>query len=292
MEDRAALATRVEPYCDQVTFVPLYQAGCDGYDAVLDMTQAPGWTRYADASGDNHTDVSPDRQLSVEFGPEIDSPAIAPLWRIAYRNPDPYRRSENSWRADFDGHVPAEAIATFLSALTSASPRESASDHDRELTLNAVITELETTIGRTTNNGPKVTRVWYCGDYTIRARVAHDSYEQQSYAFAEVLTPALTWTTVCTTPTGEFYVEPFARIPKPKPTEVELLELADALMRRACQVLRIPIPAADTPLIAYVYISAEEAGEFYKRVLDGCVAVLTDDDGREIHVELSVQDNK
>lgn len=158
--------------------------------------------------------------------------------------------------------------------------------------MNAVIAELETTIGRTTNNGPKVTRVWHCGDYTIRARVAHDSYEQQSYAFAEVLTPALTWTTVCTTPTGEFYSEPFAVNRKPRPTEDQLLTLADDLMRRACQILRIPIPATGPPLIAYVYIRAQDAAAFSEHVLAGNVAVLTDDDGREIHVELKHQDDE
>ncbi|WP_194909618.1 DUF317 domain-containing protein [Catenulispora rubra] len=122
MADYAAKAPLVEPRPEPEPASPLYRAGCNGYDAVLDLTQAPGWTRYTDASGDNHTDVSPDRQLSVEFGPEADAPYIAPLWRITYRDPDPYH-PQNSFAAHFDGRVPAEAIAAFLAALTSASPR-------------------------------------------------------------------------------------------------------------------------------------------------------------------------
>jgi hypothetical protein len=103
------------------------------------------------------------------------------------------------------------------------------------------ITELETTIGLTPNNGPSITRIWHCGQHTIRARVAHDSYEQQSYAVAEVLTPNLAWTRICEIPAREFHVEAFARVPKPKPTEDQLLELADQLMRRACRILRVPV---------------------------------------------------
>lgn len=101
---------------------PLYQAGYDGYRPVLDLTKAMGFTRYADALGANHTDVSPDGQLAVEFGPEADAPHIAPLWRIARRDPDPYR-TDRHFAAYFDGGVPAEAIAAFLSALTAPSPR-------------------------------------------------------------------------------------------------------------------------------------------------------------------------
>lgn len=101
---------------------PLYQAGYDGYRPVLDLTKALGFTRYADALGANHTDVSRDGQLAVEFGPEADAPHIAPLWRIARRDPDPYR-TDRHFAAYFDGGVPAEAIAAFLSALTAPSPR-------------------------------------------------------------------------------------------------------------------------------------------------------------------------
>lgn len=110
-----------EPEPEPVPTIPLYQAGVGDYEAAFAPARAQGWTRYTDASGNNHTDVSPDGQLSVEFGPEADAPRVAPLWRIAYRNPDPYR-TRDSFTAYFDGHVPAEAIAAFLTALTAPSP--------------------------------------------------------------------------------------------------------------------------------------------------------------------------
>lgn len=122
-------ARMFEPDPEPVPTIPLYQAGCDGYDAIFDVTRAPGWTRYTDASGDNHTDVSPDGQLSVEFGPAADSPRVAPLCRIAYRSPDPYR-TRDTFAAYFDGDVPAEAIAAFVAALAAPSPRPA--DHENE----------------------------------------------------------------------------------------------------------------------------------------------------------------
>ncbi|NUR31152.1 MAG: hypothetical protein HOV83_35795 [Catenulispora sp.] len=114
----------------------------------------------------------------------------------------------------------------------------------------STVTEIDTTIGRTTNNGPSVTRIWHCGDYTIRARVAHDSHRRQSYALAEVLTPARTWTEICETPPEDFHVESSSRARKPQPTEVELLTLADQLMRRACQILRVPATGDTAPAAA------------------------------------------
>ena len=105
----------------------------------------------------------------------------------------------------------------------------------------SAITELETTVGRTPNKGPNITRIWHCGQYTIRARAAHDSYLEQSYAVAEVLTPNLTWTGICETPAEVFHAEPFARGCKPTPSQDELLELAGQLMRRACRILRVPV---------------------------------------------------
>ncbi|NUR31153.1 MAG: DUF317 domain-containing protein [Catenulispora sp.] len=124
MAHEAAAAVLIEPApAVPPAELPLYRAGCDGYDPVFDITRAAGWTRYSDDSGDNHTDVSPDGQLAVEFGPEADAPATAPLWRIHFRNPDPYQRSDNTWAAYFEGGTPAEAIAAFLAAVTTANPR-------------------------------------------------------------------------------------------------------------------------------------------------------------------------
>jgi hypothetical protein len=117
-----AVLIEPEPAVPPAEF-PLYRAGCDGYEPVFGMTLAAGWTRYTDESGDNHTDVSPDGQLAVEFGPEADAPATAPLWRIYYRDPDPYRRSGGTWAAYFEGGTPPEAIAAFLAAVTDRSTR-------------------------------------------------------------------------------------------------------------------------------------------------------------------------
>lgn len=108
------------------------------------------------------------------------------------------------------------------------------------------ITELETTIGTTTNGGPRITRIWHCGEHTVRACVALDSNRPQSYALAEVLTPAYEWTKVCETAPEEFHWDVFSKR-RPgankvthKLTEDELLALADDLMRRAAIILRVP----------------------------------------------------
>lgn len=101
-------------------------------------------------------------------------------------------------------------------------------------TAPAAVTEIETTIGTTANGGPRVTRTWHCGDYTVRARIAHDTYRRQSYAVAEVLTPELTWTQLCEESAKDFhnYTNP--------PAASQLCILANQLMRRACAILRIP----------------------------------------------------
>jgi hypothetical protein len=106
----------------------------------------------------------------------------------------------------------------------------------------SAITELETTIGTTTNGGPRITRIWHCGEHTVRARVAHDDYRPQSYALAEVLTPAQEWTKLCETPPEDFHYGRGRRDNKvaKTPTEDELLALADDLMRRAAIILRVP----------------------------------------------------
>jgi len=114
------------------------------------------------------------------------------------------------------------------------------------MTTTAATTELlETSIGTTANKGPRITRIWHVGEHTIRARVACDSHRPQSYALAEVLTPALEWTKVCETAPEEFHWQPFDKRPGANkvtrdPTQEELLGLADDLMRRAARILRVP----------------------------------------------------
>lgn len=101
--------------------VPLYAAGAGMPDTALHVASCAGWNRYDDDLGDV-TMVTPDGQLAVEFGPENGARPIIPLWRVTWRNPDPYRRDERAWTAHFSSHVPAEAIAAFLQALIDAPP--------------------------------------------------------------------------------------------------------------------------------------------------------------------------
>jgi hypothetical protein len=106
------------------------------------------------------------------------------------------------------------------------------------------VTEIETTIGRTTNGGPRITRIYHCGEHTVRVRVARDFYSAQSFALAEVLTPALAWTKVCEQPPEEFHDGIGGGKAPGTPTEEQLLALAEDLARRACRILRVP---ADQP---------------------------------------------
>lgn len=101
---------------------------------------------------------------------------------------------------------------------------------------------IDTTIGTTTNNGVRVTRIYHCGELTVRVRVAHDLYRIQSFALAEVLTPARDWTKICETPPEEFHYagRDGANKVNAEPTSRDLLALADQLARRAARILRVP----------------------------------------------------
>jgi accessory colonization factor AcfC len=94
------------------------------------------------------------------------------------------------------------------------------------------ITELETTVGRTTNGGPDITTLHHCGPHTVQVHVARDFYERQSCAVASVLTPELTWTVLCHEPTSIWF--PTTR------DLVDLLAIANDLRERACRILRVP----------------------------------------------------
>lgn len=102
------------------------------------------------------------------------------------------------------------------------------------------ITETDTTIGRTTNDGPRITRVYHVGQHTVRVRIARDFYLAQSHALAEVLTPALTWTVLCEQPPERFFDQTAVHGPKAGDTEAILLELAGDLARRAARILHPP----------------------------------------------------
>lgn len=103
-----------------------------------------------------------------------------------------------------------------------------------------IIAEIGTSIGRTTNDGPKITRTYRLGQYTVRVRVARDSYMTQSYAVAEVLTPALTWTNLCEQPPENFFEHAPTHGPKAAASQELLLKLADDLARRGARILRVP----------------------------------------------------
>jgi hypothetical protein len=102
------------------------------------------------------------------------------------------------------------------------------------------ITEIDTTIGRTGNGGPRITRTYHCGPFTVRARVARDSHLDQSYAVAEVLTPALAWTTLCEQPPEHFHDRTFPGRAWEAALQEFLLNLAEELAGRACRILRAP----------------------------------------------------
>lgn len=102
------------------------------------------------------------------------------------------------------------------------------------------ITEIDTAIGRTTNDGPRITRVYRCGRHTVRVRIARDFYLAQSHALAEVLTPALTWSVLCEQPPQHFFDQTPIHGPRAADTEALLLELAEDLARRAARILHPP----------------------------------------------------
>ena len=106
--------------------------------------------------------------------------------------------------------------------------------------MTAGITPIDTTIGRTTNDGPSITRIYHVGQHTVRVRIARDFYLTQSHALAEVFTPALTWTVLCEQPPEYFFDQTALHGPKAASTQALLLNLADELANRAAQILRVP----------------------------------------------------
>jgi hypothetical protein len=50
-----------------------------------------------------------------------------------------------------------------------------------------------------------VQRIYLVGDAKVRVRVHRDSYARQSWALAEVLTPALTWTEIAVELSGNWH---------------------------------------------------------------------------------------
>jgi hypothetical protein len=79
--------------------------------------------------------------------------------------------------------------------------------------------------------------------HTIRVQVHRDSYRAQSYARVEVLTPDLTWTTLATTPAGDWH----PATPYLGATQAALQPTADALVSRAGRILAHHPTPAPTP---------------------------------------------
>lgn len=94
------------------------------------------------------------------------------------------------------------------------------------------------------HQGYQLTRVCKLDSgHKVRARVRRDSYKQQSYAVAEALTPALTWTElVAELPDQWFATSPYVTTGHPNPAtaakaEALLDQVATRLLDRAAAVL-------------------------------------------------------
>jgi hypothetical protein len=99
----------------------------------------------------------------------------------------------------------------------------------------------------TTGQGYHLTRVHHIGDYTLRVDIKRDAYAAQSYAMVQVLTPALTWTTLASDPPSRWHGASLGPASRPKPGPRVLYPLADQLACRATTILRAAPPAAATP---------------------------------------------
>lgn len=97
------------------------------------------------------------------------------------------------------------------------------------------------------HQGYQLQRV-YCDSAgrSIRVRIKRDSYKQQSSAVAEVLTPALTWTTLAEEAPATWHDRsPYATdncTPKARDAEALVGDLADDLVLRALEVLPYATP--------------------------------------------------
>lgn len=78
-----------------------------------------------------------------------------------------------------------------------------------------------------------VTRIYRLnGQDTVRVTVRRDSYQDQSHAFAEIFTPARTWTTLIADPASNWH---------PKTAVVAdfsaLVKVADGLIKRVARII-------------------------------------------------------
>jgi hypothetical protein len=90
----------------------------------------------------------------------------------------------------------------------------------------------------TTAQSYQLTRIHHVGDYTLRVDIKRDHYLAQSYAVVQVLTPALTWTTLAADPPSNWHQTSPSPYEPTKPGPQALHPLADELARRATTILR------------------------------------------------------
>ena len=87
----------------------------------------------------------------------------------------------------------------------------------------------------TTSQGYILTRIHHVNGLTIRIRIHRDSFQYQSSAVAEVLTPALTWTRVAEHPPSQWH----AATPNSVGTlHAPLHGIAEQLLERALVIRR------------------------------------------------------
>jgi hypothetical protein len=82
----------------------------------------------------------------------------------------------------------------------------------------------------------QLTRVHHVDGHVLRIRVSRDSYDFQSSAVVEVLTPQRTWTVLATTPSTEWHESTPLYAADPAPLE----PIADRLVDRARRILTPP----------------------------------------------------
>ncbi|MEU8048441.1 hypothetical protein [Micromonospora haikouensis] len=80
------------------------------------------------------------------------------------------------------------------------------------------------------------------GGALLRVRIHRDAYQHQSYAIVEVLTPAMTWTSMTNEPASRWHAGTPYRSTGPAPLE----SLADRLFARADSILRTQQPTGST----------------------------------------------
>lgn len=89
-------------------------------------------------------------------------------------------------------------------------------------------------VAAATRDGYQLTRVHRVGFHTIRIHIYRDTDPHYSNATAQVLTPALTWTDLCTDPPSRWH---------DAPSRTDLITVADTLLHRAAVVLGVARPA-------------------------------------------------